>query len=289
VRNLDAARAAAAELAAIAADFGSPALRAAAHCALGSVYVAANEPDLALNELTRARASWQSVDAPYELARTRGTVAAALRLRGEVDEATAEATAARATFARLGAAADTARCDRLLEELRGRIAAGERQRRTFVFTDIVGSTELVSVIGDEAWNDLKRWHDQTLRAVVAERGGEEVNEAGDGFFFAFRDVRSAVDAAVGIQRELAEHRRRAGFAPRIRIGIHAADATRVADSYVGQGVHEAARIGALAGAGEILVSASTIAEESIVGIGARRAVALKGIPGTVEVHTVDWA
>jgi class 3 adenylate cyclase len=157
-----------------------------------------------------------------------------------------------------------------------------------MFTDIVGSTELLNVIGDAAWNDLKRWHDQTLRAVASHHAGEEINEAGDGFFFAFKSVVSAVDCAIAMQRALADHRRNAGFAPRIRIGLHAAEATRVNQSYVGQGVHEAARIGSAAGTSEIAASVDTLAGESITALGVPREVTLKGIAGPVWVQTIDW-
>ncbi len=277
------------ELARIAEEFGSPAFRAAAHLAEGMVRVAANEPDAALRELASARAHWQAVEAPYELARTRCGIAHALRLRGETDEAIAEAETAAASLERLGASLEHSRCLRLLEELRGKDAEGIRQRRTFMFTDIVGSTELIAVIGDEAWGDLKRFHDQTLRAVVSALGGEEINEAGDGFFFAFENVPAAVSAAIAVQRSLAEHRRAAGFAPRVRIGLHAAEATRVGDSYLGQGVHQAARVGAVAGASEIVASAETLLGETFDGAaGPARGVELKGIPGTVDVQTIEW-
>ena len=285
----DDAAGAAAELAQIAQEFGSPAFKAASHFAQGLVQIAANEPDAALRELASARAHWQAVEAPYELARTRGAMAAALRLRGEVDDAMLEAETAASSFGRLGAVPEQTRCQRLLDELRGRDEQGVRQRRTLMFTDIVGSTELLAVIGDEAWNDLKRFHDSTLRGIAAAHGGEEINEAGDGFFFAFENVGSAVSAAIAVQRALAEHRRAAGFAPRVRIGLHATEATRVGESYVGQGVHQAARIGAIAGASEIVASAETLLGETFEGVaGPPRGVELKGIQGTVEVQVIDW-
>lgn len=68
---------------------------------------------------------------------------------------------------------------------------GARQVRTFVFTDIVDSTRLVELLGDEAWEDLLRWHDRTLRAAFTQHAGEEVKHEGDGFFVS----RDALDAA----------------------------------------------------------------------------------------------
>ena len=74
---------------------------------------------------------------------------------------------------------------------------------------------------------------------------------GDGFFASFGDAGAALDCADLIQH-LAEHRRRHGFAPQVRIGVHAAEATAVADDYAGLGVHEAARVGALAEGGGVV-------------------------------------
>ena len=134
-----------------------------------------------------------------------------------------------------------------------------------------------------------------FRGVRATPAGDDMpavwllGSAYDSFFFAFRDVRSAVDSAVAIQRALAEHRRKAGFAARVRIGLHTAEATRVDEGYLGQGVHQAARIGGIAGANEIVASAETLDGVAVDGVGAPRSVELKGIPGTVPVQTIEWA
>jgi class 3 adenylate cyclase len=187
----------------------------------------------------------------------------------------------------LGAVPDLTRAARTIGLL-GAPTVAERLARAFVFTDIVGSTELIGVIGDEAWKDLRRWHNETLRSLVRRQGGEEVNHAGDGFFLAFPDPRSAIDCAVAIQRALAEHRRSHGFSPRLRIGVHAAEAERSEDGYLGQGVHAAARIGALATADEILVSRGTVPEEHPFALTSPRSVQLKGFSDPVEVVEVDW-
>jgi class 3 adenylate cyclase len=157
-----------------------------------------------------------------------------------------------------------------------------------MFTDIVASTALLEAIGDEAWTDLRRWHDQALRRCVASHGGEEVDHTGDGFFLAFEDTSAAVACATQIQRTLAEHRRDHGFAPQVRIGIHAADAVRTGENYTGRGVHTAARVGAVAGAGEIVASASSV--EALPGITTSnpRTVDLKGIADPVAIVSIDW-
>jgi class 3 adenylate cyclase len=172
-------------------------------------------------------------------------------------------------------------------QLRGKTGPARRVVKTFMFTDIVGSTNLVEVMGDEAWETLLRWHDQTLRSLFAAHQGEEVVATGDGFFVGFDSPEAAVTCAVAIQRGLAEHRQKHGFAPQVRIGLHASDATQVGANFRGKGVHEAARIAALAGGGEVLASKDTVAGTRF-GHSEPRAVTLKGITEPVEVVTVDW-
>lgn len=158
--------------------------------------------------------------------------------------------------------------------------------KTFMFTDIVKSTNLVEAIGDEAWEALLRWHDGALRALFAAHRGEEIVATGDGFFVGFESPEAALGCAVGIQRSLAEHRRAHGFAPQVRIGVHASPATQVAGNFHGKGVHEAARIAALAEGGEILASRETAGDYP--GASEPRAVMLKGISDPVEVVAIEW-
>ena len=91
-----------------------------------------------------------------------------------------------------------------------------------------------------------------------------------------------------LDRIPAEHRRDHGFAPQVRIGLHAAEATRVAGDFEGAGVHAAARVGALAGGGEILVSTETIEGLDVPTTGEAREVSLKGLAKPVTVVAVDW-
>jgi class 3 adenylate cyclase len=172
-------------------------------------------------------------------------------------------------------------------QLRGKTGPARRVVKTFMFTDIVGSTNLVEVLGDEAWHTLLRWHDETLRSLFVAHQGEEVVATGDGFFVGFDSPEAAVTCAVAIQRGLAEHRQKHGFAPQVRIGLHASDATQVGANFRGKGVHEAARIAALAGGGEVLASKDTVAGTRF-GHSEPKAVTLKGISEPMEVVTVDW-
>lgn len=167
-----------------------------------------------------------------------------------------------------------------------RPAEPQRVMKTFMFTDIVKSTNLVEAIGDEAWSALLNWHDQTLRSLFAAHRGQEVVTTGDGFFVSFDSPDAAVDCAVAIQRDLAAHRRDHGFAPPVRIGLHATPATQVERNFQGKGVHEAARIAALAGGGEILASAETAAGRAE--ISERREVELRGIEEPIEIVAIDW-
>ena len=172
-------------------------------------------------------------------------------------------------------------------QLRRTESIQRRVVKTFMFTDIVGSTTLVDALGDEAWETLLRWHDETLRELFRAHGGEEVVATGDGFFVGFDSPQAALSCATAIQRKLAEHRRQHGFAPQVRLGVHVSDATQVGKDFRGKGVHEAARIADLAGGGEILASAETVADTSF-SASEPRTVTLKGLAGPVSVVSVDW-
>jgi len=171
-------------------------------------------------------------------------------------------------------------------QLRGKAEPLRRVLKTFMFTDVVGSTNLVEVLGDEAWDTLLRWHDTTLREVFTAHQGKEISTTGDGFFVSFDSPEQAIAAAIAIQRRLQEHRQQHGFAPQVRIGLHAADANVVGANYRGKGVHEASRIAGLAKGGEIIASVVTVGD-SFPSSGPRTE-ALKGFSEPIEVVTVDW-
>jgi class 3 adenylate cyclase len=165
--------------------------------------------------------------------------------------------------------------------------ASRRVMKTFMFTDIVKSTNLLEAIGDEMWESLLRWHNETLRGIFNLHHGEEIDSTGDGFFVGFDSPEAALACAVSIQRKLTEHRKTAGFAPQVRIGLHASVATQLGRNFSGKGVHEAARIAALAEGDQILASTATTAESSYPLSGAR-SVNLKGISEPMEIVQVDW-
>ena len=176
--------------------------------------------------------------------------------------------------------------DLLPWQLRGKSAPTRRVLKTFMFTDVVGSTNLVEALGDEAWDTLLRWHDATLREVFTAHEGREISTTGDGFFVSFDSPEQAIAAAVAIQQRLAEHRQKAGFAPQVRIGLHASDAQQVGDNFRGKGVHEASRIASIASGGEIVASLATVGTSDRTS--EVRSVSLKGLSEPIEVVNVDW-
>jgi class 3 adenylate cyclase len=285
------AEAAAHELRETAKIYGTPALRAQSLMADGAVELAAGENDAAVRTLCEALALWRQLEAPYEEAKTRLALALAYGAGSDRDGAVLELQAAQATFSQLGAPLDERDVARELEQL-GAIADTEAPTsppsvQTFLFTDIVRSTALVEAMGDEAWNEVLHWHDQTLRHLIAQHGGKEIKHVGDGIFAGFDQAEQAIECAVDIQRTLALHRRDHGFAPQVRIGVHRALAARVGQDYRGKGVHEAARIAATAAASEILASWQT-AEPCKFAVSEPRAVTLKGIEAPVQVVSVSW-
>ena len=289
------ARTAADELSGLAQRFTSQMSRATAATMDGTVLLAEGAAAPAVQALRRAVSLWGELDAPYDGARARLMLGEALVADGASDRALLELNAARAAFERLGAQPDLTRVDALLASVDGGSDArplavsADQVVRTFGFTDIVDSTKFAELMGDAAWNDLIRWHDQTLRSLIAANGGEVIKAIGDGLFVAFDDVDRAIEAAIAIQRRLADQRASHGFAPAVRIGLHRAEANRAGVDYMGTGVNTAARVSAQAGGGEILVSAPTMAAaRRVFAEVSRRTVTLKGIADPVEVVAIDW-
>jgi class 3 adenylate cyclase len=286
--DVETAERAAKELEEIARRFGSDAFHATAACSRARVELERGDPTAAVQQARRGLKGWRELDAPYEAAGARTLLGLSYRASGEEDAGVLELQAARSALQKLGAIPEARRVAALLGEEIAEPGA-PRVDRTFVFTDIVRSTNLVEAIGDEAWENLVGWHDRTLRALFSEHGGEEVDHAGDGFFIAFDDPGAALACAVAIQRSLAGHRRTHGFAPQVRIGVHAAEATRRAGDYGGRGVHEAARIAALAEGGEILASEQTVASaDGSFTASEPREVRLKGISEAARVVSLSW-
>ena len=280
--ELGRARAAAGELEKIADGYRAdgqrtPHLEGTLQLAVGHIRFAEKDFDGAAAAFKAARSTWEKVGAPYETAQARMLLG--LTYRGEGDEHSArdEIRAAKAAFERLGAALDVQRAAELLGEA--------AMARTFMFTDIVDSTKLVEVLGEEKWQKLLKWHDSRLRELIEGAGGEVIKQTGDGYFAAFATPAAALDAAIAIQQSLENET----FAPDVRIGVHTGAAfQKEDDDYAGQGVHMAARIGALAEGGEILVSTASLDGARRYRLSEPRAETCKGFAEPVELVAVDW-
>ena len=255
------------------------AFEANAQFARAQIMLAEGDAEGAAACARRARELWRDVGAPYETARARVVLGLAYRRQGDEEGARDELGSAKATFERLGAVLDAQRTSELLGEI--------PLNRTFVFTDIVDSTKLAEALGEEKWKKLLGWHDRALREQIEKAGGQVIKQTGDGFFAAFENPGAALEAAVGIQRTLDTYD---GAAPDVRIGLHSGESfSKDETDFGGQGVHAAARISAIANAGEILASRETIRDGARGYLfSGRRAVELKGISEPVEVVTVEW-
>ncbi|MFI5340262.1 MAG: tetratricopeptide repeat protein [Candidatus Methylomirabilales bacterium] len=127
---------------------------------------------------------------------------------------------------------------------------------TFLFSDIEGSTRLLQELGDR-YADVLMEQRRLLRSAFKQRGGREIDTAGDAFFVVFDRARDAVAAAVAAQRSLAEYPWPKGEAVRVRMGLHTGEPTFSAGSYIGLDVHRAARICAAGHGSQILLSQGT--------------------------------
>jgi len=161
-------------------------------------------------------------------------------------------------------------------------AETERVLTTIVFTDIVGSTERAAALGDDRWHALLDNHDNVIRHELERFRGREVNTVGDGFVAIFTSPSVAIDCADAIVDAV----RPLGID--VRVGIHAGEVEVRGDDIAGMAVHIGARVAALAGPSEVLVS-STVRE---IVTGSRRMFTergeydLKGVPGHWRVHAL---
>ena len=271
------------------ASYPSPALEAGRQVTLGRVLLAEGDAAGAAEALRSSIRGWREVGSPYEVARARAVLSRALRTVGDDEDADLELHAALDDFRRLGARVDIETAERELRDAEDRRSGPVSARMTFMFTDIVGSTNLAEALGDQAWERLLRWHDDMLRKVITAGGGVIVNSTGDGFFAAFTSARAAVDAGIAIQRALREQRDASGFAIAVRIGLHTADANRRGDDYSGKGVHVAARVAGEATGGEIIATTDTLDEAGDVRAGPPTPTALKGVTEPVSLARIDWS
>jgi class 3 adenylate cyclase/DNA-binding SARP family transcriptional activator len=158
-----------------------------------------------------------------------------------------------------------------------------------LFSDVVGSTELFTGMGDDAADVVRRDHLDGLGAVVADHGGGVVKGLGDGVMAVFDSAASAVEAGVAIQRCSDDLASRRSIELAVRVGITAGDASQDGDDWFGTPIVEASRLCATAAPGQVLASdlvrnlAGTRTKLAFHSLGTR---ALKGLPNVVHVHEV---
>lgn len=160
---------------------------------------------------------------------------------------------------------------------------------TLFFSDIEDSTGLNDRLGDDAWVKVLAAHDSLLRARIDTYRGQVVKTVGDGFMVAFRDAEAACRAALGVQKDLARSLDPRLRQVRVRIGIHTGRVVSRDGDYFGRNVAIAARIGDLAGGGEVLASTAVrdaLEEDAAVVLDEAGEVELKGLPGTHVIWSV---
>ena len=152
---------------------------------------------------------------------------------------------------------------------------GERVLATVLFTDIVGSTSLLEQHGDALWRRMVLEHNDRIRSQIDRFRGRELNNTGDGFLVLFDGAARAVKAAAAMIDSMD------GFGLQIRAGLHTGEVEVVGGQPRGVAVHAAARVAALAEAGEVLVSATTrdLLDGSGLTFEDRGAHELKGLTG----------
>jgi len=164
-------------------------------------------------------------------------------------------------------------------------AHSDRVLATVLFTDIVDSTARARALGDRAWSDLLDAHNTEVRRVLAQWGGHEVKTTGDGFLATFDGPARGIRAAATVVRSIRD------LGLEIRAGLHTGEIERGPDDISGIAVHVGARVAALAGPSEVLVT-STVKDlvlGSTITFADRGRHPLKGVPGDWQLFAVEQA
>jgi class 3 adenylate cyclase len=160
--------------------------------------------------------------------------------------------------------------------------ADDRVLATVLFTDIVDSTRRAAEMGDRDWHALLDAHDAVVRSQLVRFRGREVSTAGDGFLAMFDGPQRAIRCAMSIRDAVQ------ALGIEVRAGLHTGECDVRGDDIGGIGVHIGARVSALAGPNEVLVS-STL-RDLVIGSGLkfeeRGAHELKGVPGEWRLFAV---
>jgi class 3 adenylate cyclase len=160
------------------------------------------------------------------------------------------------------------------------LPAPDRILSTVLFTDIVDSTRQAAELGDSEWRALIRRHDDIVRGQLQHFGGKEIDRTGDGFLSAFESPARAIRCAQAIGAAVQS------LGLRVRAGVHSGELEVLGHHLGGIAVHIGARITALAGPDEVLVSQTV--RDAVIGSGIafedRGAHELKGVPGQWQLY-----
>jgi pimeloyl-ACP methyl ester carboxylesterase len=158
--------------------------------------------------------------------------------------------------------------------------APDRMLATLLFTDLAGSTDRLSQMGDSRWRELLETHNSVLRTQLNRFRGVEVNTAGDGFLATFDGPARAIQCAQESGHQLE------ALGLEVRVGVHTGEIERIGDDVAGIAVHIGARIAGLAGPNEVLVSRTV--KDLVAGSGIefeyRGERSLKGVPDDWQVY-----
>ncbi len=162
------------------------------------------------------------------------------------------------------------------------VQEADRVLATVLFSDVVGSTERAADLGDRRWRDLLERHFEVVRRELGRFRGEEIETAGDGFLATFDGPARAVRCAAAIRSAVQP------LGLEVTAGVHTGEVERLGSGIAGIAVHTGARVAAVAGPGEVLVS-STV-KELVAGSGLefedRGPHDLKGVPGEWRLYAV---
>jgi class 3 adenylate cyclase len=161
--------------------------------------------------------------------------------------------------------------------------AVDRVLSTVMFTDIVGSTQKAAMLGDNRWHDVLDNHHSIIRRNLTRFRGNEVKSTGDGILATFDGPARGVRCACAIVEDIKP------LGIEVRAGLHTGECEMIGADVGGIAVHIGARVAALAGAGEVLVSSTVkdLVAGSGLRFGDRSSHSLKGVPGKWRIFAVD--
>ena len=160
-------------------------------------------------------------------------------------------------------------------------------RVTILFTDVVGSTELLERLGDEAGTDVLRRHFAILRRAVTSHGGREVKNLGDGLMVVFTDATAAARCAVAMQRGIARYNRTSMARLGLRVGVNTGTAQLDGGDYFGIPVVIAKRLCDRCEAGQVLATAG-FGDEAGHDAQPLGELSLKGLSAPIAAVSLAW-